>query len=108
MSAGGPNRVVAPETSRNASSSEIGSTSGVNDSRISRKRFEYARYASKSGGTNTASGHRRWARGEGTAAWRPRARASYEADITTPRGEGLPTTTGLPVSEGSFRTSTDA
>jgi hypothetical protein len=42
------------------------------------------------------------------AEWRPRARASYEADITTPRGPALPTTTGRPASEGSLRTSTEA
>ena len=39
---GGPNNRSAPATSRNASSSEIGSTSGVNDSNTSRKRFECA------------------------------------------------------------------
>ena len=40
---GGPNREVAPPTSRKASSSEIGSTSGVWASRTSRNRFECAR-----------------------------------------------------------------
>ncbi len=40
IATGEPNRRVAPPTSRNASSREIGSTSGVCASRTSRKRFE--------------------------------------------------------------------
>jgi hypothetical protein len=76
MAAGSPNSVVAPPTSRNASSSESGSTSGVYDSRTSRKRFECARYASKSLGRKIASGHRRLARTDGIAEWIPYRRAS--------------------------------
>jgi hypothetical protein len=40
MAGGGPNSRVAPPVSRNASSSDSGSTTGVIDSRISRNRFE--------------------------------------------------------------------
>ena len=42
ISGGGPNRSVAPETSRNASSSETGSATGETPSRTSRNRLEYA------------------------------------------------------------------
>ena len=42
ISRGSPNSIVAPPTSRNASSSEIGSTNGVWASSTSRKRFECA------------------------------------------------------------------
>ena len=65
-----------PPTSRNASSSEIGSTRGVYDSRTSRNRFEWARYASKSVGRKTASGQRRRARTAGIAERTPYVRAS--------------------------------
>ena len=54
------------------------------------------------------SGHRRRARTAGMAFRIPKARASYEADITTPREPAPPTTTGLPASDGSFWTSTEA
>ena len=56
----------------------------------------------------TASGHSRLARTDGIAERRPRFRASYEADITTPRDPEAPTTTGFPASDGSFSVSTDA
>jgi hypothetical protein len=102
IAGGVPNSRTAPATSRNASSSAIGSTSGVTDRRISRKRLECARYDSKSGGRKTASGHSRRARTEGIALRIPNRRASYEADITTPREPAPPTTTGRPTSDGSF------
>jgi hypothetical protein len=76
MATGAPNSRYAPDTSRNASSSEMGSTVGVIASRISRNRFECARYDSKSGGMNTASGQRRRARTAGMAFRIPYARAS--------------------------------
>jgi hypothetical protein len=104
----GPNSEVAPPTSRNASSREIGSTSGVNDISTSRSLVAAARYEGKSGGTNTASGQSRRARAPGIAERTPYRRASYDADITTPRGPPPPTTTGFPASEGSLSVSTDA
>ena len=105
---GSPNSRVAPATSRNASSSEIGSTSGVYDSSTSRNRLECVRYASKSGGRKTPSGQSRRARTDGIAERTPNRRASYEALETTPREPVPPTITGLPRNEGSFRTSTPA
>ncbi len=76
IAAGGPNSEVAPPTSRKASSSEIGSTSGVWASSTSRNRFECARYASKSAGRKTPSGQRRLARTPGIAERTPKRRAS--------------------------------
>jgi hypothetical protein len=74
--AGSPKSEVAPPTSRNASSRDRGSTSGVNESMISRSRTLAARYAGKSGGTNTACGASRFARAAGIAEEIPNRRAS--------------------------------
>ena len=63
-------------TSRNASSSAIGSTSGVKERRIVMTARLAASYASKRGATNTASGQARRARAIGIAEWTPKRRAS--------------------------------
>ena len=86
----------------------MGSTSGVNESITSRKRLECTRYASKSGGRKIPSGHNLRARTEGMAECTPERRASYDALVTTPREPVPPTITGLPLSDGSFNTSTFA
>ena len=62
----------------------------------------------KSGGTNTASGHKRSARTAGIAERTPNMRASYDAAHTTERAPRQATTTGRPRSDGSSRCSTDA
>ena len=54
------------------------------------------------------SGHRRRARTDGIALRTPYALASYDALVTTPRAPVPPTITGFPLSDGSFRTSTEA
>src|SRR5580693_6891869 len=55
-----------------------------------------------------ACGHRRAAVRSGRAECTPNLRASYDAADTTPRSFGRPpTTTGLPLSEGSNNSSTD-
>ena len=74
----GPGRGArrTPATSRNASSSAIGSTSGVNERRIAMTARLAARYASKRGARNTASGQARRARAIGIAEWMPKRRAS--------------------------------
>src|SRR5262249_60809288 len=64
---GSPNSLVAPPTSRNASSSEIGSTSGVNDRSTSRNRFECTREAAKTGGVKIPAGQRDRGRTQGDA-----------------------------------------
>jgi len=63
-------------TSRYASSSESGSTSGVTDRKISNTCFDTLRYFEKSGATITSSGHRRTARDIGSAERTPKRRAS--------------------------------
>jgi hypothetical protein len=68
--------VCAPDTSQNASSSDIGSTFGVNESSTARNPFDASVYDSKSGGTNTASRQSRFARADGIALRTPVARAS--------------------------------
>jgi hypothetical protein len=102
-----PKSRCAPETSQNASSSEIVWTRGVNAPSTSRNVFDAVVYASKSGDTNTASGHNRRARIDGMPLRTPFARASYEHESTTPRPPAPPTITGLPKSDGSRRRSTD-
>jgi len=57
----------APRTSRNASSREIGSTSGVIDRRMPITSRLAAPYASNRGERNTPSGHARRARAIGIA-----------------------------------------
>ena len=54
------------------------------------------------------SGHRRRARTDGIALRTPNRLASYDALVTTPRAPVPPTITGLPSSEGSLRTATEA
>ena len=54
------------------------------------------------------SGHRRRARTDGIALRTPYALASYDALVTTPREPVPPTITGFPLSDGSFRTATEA
>ena len=55
-----------------------------------------------------AWGQRRKAFPVGMADRTPKARASYEAEATTPRPEGdPPTITGLPMSDGSLIRSTE-
>ena len=63
-------------TSRYASSSESGSTSGVTERYMSKMRFDISRYRPKSGGTTTRSEHRRTARAIGIAERTPNCRAS--------------------------------
>ena len=67
-----------------------------------------ARYFSKSGWMNSASGQRRRAREAGMAEWTPNLRTSYDAAQTTLRSPGQPTITGFPRSSGRSRCSTDA
>ena len=57
----------APDTSKNASSTERGSTSGVNDRRIFMMRPLTSEYSAWSPGKNTMSGHSRRARVAGMA-----------------------------------------
>src|SRR5438105_1826720 len=52
--------------------------------------------------------HSRFARDDGIAECTPNLRASYDAAQTTLRSPGQPTTTGLPLSAGSSRCSTEA
>ena len=65
-----------PATSRNASSSAIGSTSGVYERRIAITSRLASRYASNRGARNTPSGQARRARAIGIAECTPNARAS--------------------------------
>ena len=103
-----PRRRAAPDTSRNASSSDSGSTSGVTDRNTSITPAEVSAYAAWSGLITTACGQSRRARIIGIALATPKARASYVADSTTPRDPPPPTITGSPRSSGRLRSSTDA
>ena len=92
-----PNRCSVAVTSRNASSSEIGSTSGVRSAKSAMTASDAASYFWPSPGTKIPSGHSRPAVWSGIAEWMPNARASYEAAATTPRSFGPPPTiTGFP------------
>jgi len=59
IAAGRPCSRAVPATSRNASSSERGSTSGVTSRRIAITAADAVAYASRSGGNTTSRGHRR-------------------------------------------------
>jgi hypothetical protein len=74
--AGLPSRRRAPDTSRNASSSDIASTSGVTDRKVSITAADTAVKSRKSGWITTACGHSRRARIPGMADRTPCARAS--------------------------------
>ena len=76
ITAGRPWARTAPDTSRNASSSESGSTSGVTSRRIAITALDAAVYAARSGRTTTAPGHSRNARVIGIALRTPYLRAS--------------------------------
>ncbi len=67
MAAGGPSRRKAPDTSRNASSSDSGSTSGVIVRKMPMTSFDTAPYTPCRGGMMTACGHRFRARAMGMA-----------------------------------------
>lgn len=58
ISPGEPNSRLAPDTSRNASSIESGSTSGVNSRKISMTCWDASRYLCMLPGSTTASGQR--------------------------------------------------
>ena len=75
ISSGEPSRRADPRTSRNASSSESTSTSGVTRRKVSITEVETCSKVSKSGGTTTACGHSRRARVIGIADRTPYARA---------------------------------
>jgi hypothetical protein len=74
--AGEPSRRIEPETSRNASSSDSGSTSGVTSLNRPSPRATPPQYRSKSGSSTTACGQARRARAIGIAACTPKVRAS--------------------------------
>src|ERR671926_927549 len=57
-------------------------------------------------GSTVAVGQSRSARAVGIAACTPKRRASYVAEVTTPRLPAPPTITGVPASSGRRRTST--
>ena len=76
ISRGDPSRRVDPRTSRNASSSESTSTSGVTRRKLSITEEETCPNVSKSGGTTTACGHSRRARVIGIAERTPYCRAA--------------------------------
>ncbi len=97
---------MAPDTSRKASSSESGWTSGVTDWKIAITSFDTAPYRPCRGGTTVACGHSLLALDIGMADRTPNARAWYVADSTTLRPESPPTITGLPASSGRSRIST--
>ena len=71
-----PWRRLAPATSRNASSSAMGSTNGVNDRRIAITWRLASRYVSNRGAMKTPSGQARRARAIGIADCTPNRRAS--------------------------------
>ncbi len=106
ITAGAPRRSRAPETSRKASSSASGSTSGVTVPKIAMTSLDTAAYIRCLGATNTARGHIRCARPTGIAEWTPNARAWYDAESTTPRPPVPPTMTGRPASSGRSLIST--
>ena len=99
IAAGAPSRRRAPATSRNASSSESGSTSGVTARKIAITPFDTSEYASNRGGSTVALGHSRRARAIGIAECTPNFRASYVAESTTPR-PSPPMMTGVPIRSG--------
>lgn len=74
--AGLPSRRIAPETSRNASSSESGSTVGVIEAKVAMTASEIREYRSWSGEMTLAWGQRRRARDIGMADVTPNRRAS--------------------------------
>jgi hypothetical protein len=74
--AGGPSRLMAPETSRKASSRASGSTSGVTDRKTAMTSLDTAAYPAWRGAMNTACGHSRLARVTGIADPTPNALAS--------------------------------
>ena len=84
IAAGEPSRRRAPATSRNASSSDSGSTSGVTSRKIDITPFDTSEYASNVGGRTVALGQSRRARVIDIAEWMPNLRASYVAESTTP------------------------
>ncbi len=74
--AGPPSRRIDPATSRKASSSERGSTSGVIVAKVAMTASEIREYSSWSGGMTLAWGHSRRARDIGMADVTPNLRAS--------------------------------
>ena len=76
MALGEPSLRLAPDTSRNASSSESGSTSGVTARKMAMTSLDTAPYSRCRGGRKTACGHSRRARPTGMALRTPKARAS--------------------------------
>ena len=108
ISTGRPRRRTAPETSRNASSSESGSTCGVMLANSAMTPALTRLYLRWSGGTTTSCGHSRRARPIGIAEWMPNVRASYVAASTMPRLPPPPTTMGRPRSSGWSSSSTEA
>ncbi len=75
MARGEPSRRVDPATSRNASSKESTSTSGVTRRKVSRTEVDTRVRVSKSGVTTTSSGQARRARVIGIAECTPYRRA---------------------------------
>ena len=65
-----------PETSRNASSTDSGSTNGVTSRKICMTTRDAAEYSLKSGGRKIAEGHKRRACAPGIALRTPNSRAS--------------------------------
>ena len=96
ISSGGPNSRIEPATSRNASSTESPSTSGVKSLRIEKNSRDAASIRSQSCGRTIACGHRRSASAIGIAECTPYSRASYDAAATTPRSTLPPMRTALP------------
>ena len=74
--AGAPSRRCAPATSRNASSSDSGSTSGVIERKMAMTSLETSPYSPCRGGMKTACGNSRLALLTGIADRTPNARAS--------------------------------
>ena len=108
MAAGGPNRCVDPETSRNASSMEIRSTAGVTPCRMSITWSASRWYSPKWPRTKTSRGHSRRACQPAIPPCTPKAFASYDAASTTPPRSLPPTAIGRPRRAGSSNCSTDA
>ena len=108
ISSGGPNRCVAPETSRNASSMEIRSTTGVKSCSTVMTSSASDWYCRKCPPTNRIAGQSRRARQPGIPPWTPNAFASYDAASTTPPFALPPTAIGRPRRAGSSSCSTDA
>ena len=76
ISTGLPAMWPSPRTSRNASSSDIPSTTGAVSRKILKSCRDAFTYESKSGSTTTRSGQRRFAFSAGIADRTPKARAS--------------------------------